>query len=72
MSLHEVQASGLEAQRLATHLLQRTRRADPLAGVWEAADIQWWWRKPRPSDTVDNMFWMDDEGPAAGVLLTIW
>jgi GNAT superfamily N-acetyltransferase len=55
---------------LATQLLQRARRADPQAGLWEAADVQWWWRKPRRSDDVEKLFWIDDEGPVAGVLLT--
>ena len=57
---------------VATELLQRARRADPLAGVWEAADVQWAWRKPRQSDEVDTLFWFDDEGPVAGVVLTSW
>jgi GNAT superfamily N-acetyltransferase len=57
---------------LATELLQRARRADPLAGLWEAADVQWWWRKPRRSDEVEKLFWIDDDGPVAGVLLTSW
>jgi predicted N-acetyltransferase YhbS len=57
---------------LATELLQRARRADPQAGLWEAADVQWWWRTPRRSDEVDKLFWIDDEGPVAGVLLTSW
>ena len=57
---------------LATQLLQRARRADPQAGLWEAADVQWWWRTPRRSDDVEKLFWIDDEGPVAGVLLTSW
>ncbi len=65
-------ASGLDYLRLATQLLQRARLADPEAGFWEAADLQWWWRKPRRSDTVDQLFWVDDEGPVAGVVLTDW
>lgn len=55
---------------LATSLLQRARLADPLAGVWEAADVQWWWRRPRRSDEVEEVFWLDDDGPVAGILLT--
>ena len=70
VSVKEVRAAGNEALLLATELLQRARRADPRAGVWEAADVQWWWRKPRRSDEVDKLFWVDDEGPVAGVLLT--
>ena len=57
---------------LATELLQRARRADPEAGLWEAADVQWWWRRPRRSDEVEKRFWVDDKGPVAGVLLTSW
>lgn len=72
MSAPEVRAAGLEALMLATALLQRARRADLRAGLWEAADVQWWWRKPRRSDEVDKLFWIDDEGPVAGVLLTSW
>jgi hypothetical protein len=50
---------------LATQLLQRARCADPRAGLWEAADVQWWWRTPRRSDDVEKLFWIDDEGPVA-------
>jgi ribosomal protein S18 acetylase RimI-like enzyme len=72
VSVGEVSAAGREALMLATALLQRARRADPQAGLWEAADVQWWWRKPRRSDEVEKLFWIDDEGPVAGVLLTSW
>lgn len=72
MSVREVRAAGFEALMLATALLQRARRADPQAGLWEAADVQWWWRRPRRSDGVDELFWIDDDGPIAGVLLTSW
>jgi predicted N-acetyltransferase YhbS len=72
VSLREVRVAGRDALMLATGLLQRARRADPQAGFWEAADVQWWWRKPRRSDAVEQLFWVDDLGPAAGVLLTSW
>src|SRR5512133_935187 len=72
MSIREVRASGLEYLTLATELLQRARLADPEAGLWEAADLQWWWRTPRRSDAVGQIFWIDDEGPVAGVVLTDW
>jgi GNAT superfamily N-acetyltransferase len=72
MAIHEVRASGLEYLALATELLQRARLADAEAGLWEAADLQWWWRTPRPSDAIDQIFWIDDGGPVAGVVLTDW
>ena len=70
VSVKEVRARGFDGLTLATSLLQRARLADPLAGMWEAADVQWWWRKPQRSDEVEQLFWLDDEGPIAGVLLT--
>jgi GNAT superfamily N-acetyltransferase len=72
MAIREVRASGLEYLALATELLQRARLADAEAGVWEAADLQWWWRTPRRSDAIDQVFWIDDEGPVAGVVLMEW
>jgi predicted N-acetyltransferase YhbS len=72
MGVDEVRAKGIEYVALATGLLQRARLADAEAGVWDAADLQWWWRTPRASDTIDQVFWIDDEGPVAGVVLTDW
>lgn len=72
MAIDEVQANGLEYLAVATKLLQRARLAQAEAGLWEAADLQWWWRTPRRSDAIDQLFWIDDEGPVAGVILTDW
>jgi GNAT superfamily N-acetyltransferase len=72
MAIAEVRAKGLEYLALATELLQRARLADAEAGLWEAADLQWWWRTPRRSDAIDQLFWVDDDGPVAGVVLTDW
>lgn len=72
VAIHEVRASGLAYLTLATELLQRARLADAEAGVWEAADLQWWWRTPRRSDAIDHLFWIDDEWPVASVVLTDW
>lgn len=70
MAFQRHQASGKEALDLTTRLLQRARAANPHAGVFEAADFQWSWRKSRESDSVEQLFWSDDHGPVAGVLLT--
>lgn len=72
VSIREVRAAGRDALLLATELLQRARLADARAGVWEAADVQWWSRKARRSDAVEKLFWLDGRGPVAGVLLTSW
>lgn len=72
MPLREIRASGRDALLLATELLQRARRADPQAGIWEAADVQWWWREPRRSQQVEQLFWADSEGVVGAVLLTSW
>jgi len=72
MGIRPVKASGLEALGLATELLHRVRLADAHAGIWEAADLQWWWRMPRRSDAVGQVFWHDAAGPMAAVLLTEW
>ena len=63
-------AHGAEALDLATRLLQRARTVDPAAGVWEAADLQWWSRRPRPSDALPQRFRLEDGEPVAVPLLT--
>jgi len=70
--VREVRASGRDALALVTELLQRSRLADPNAGLWEAADLQWWWRKPRRSDDAPQLFWLDADGPVAAVVFTDW
>jgi ribosomal protein S18 acetylase RimI-like enzyme len=72
VAIQEMSASGLEYLTLVTELLQRARLADAEAGIWEAADLQWWWRKPRQSDAIDQLFWLDREGPVAALVLTDW
>jgi len=57
----------------ATHLLQDIRLEHPYAGVWEAADLQWWWRKPRSTDSVRQAFWTDADGRSLGAAIrTDW
>src|SRR5258708_5651276 len=72
MDLRQTRSAGIQALGLATELLHRVRLADPDAGVWEAADLQWWWRTPRRSDELEQLFWLDGDEPVAAVLLTEW
>ena len=56
-----------------TALLQRVRRAHPTAGLYEAADLQWWWRTPRSTDSLPQLFWIDRLGrPEAAAIATDW
>ncbi|MDQ3689723.1 MAG: GNAT family N-acetyltransferase [Chloroflexota bacterium] len=72
MAIREMHASGRDYLARVTELLQRVRLADPHAGLWEAADLQWWWRTPRRSDAIEQPFWADDDGPVAAAILTDW
>lgn len=65
--------SGLDALAAVTSLLQRVRAAHPTAGLFEAADLQWWWRARRSTDGVPQLFWFDEHGqPLAAVIATDW
>ena len=63
---------GLERLNATTTILQRIRRADPYAGMWEAADVQWWWRRPRHTDELLLPVWFDEVGPVAAAGLTAY
>ncbi len=63
---------GVERLNATTTVLQRARRADPLEGMWEAADVQWWWRRPRVTDELALPVWFDEDGPVAAAGLTAW
>lgn len=72
MSIRIERVSGLDRLNFTTTVLQRARRADPMRGMWEAADVQWWWRKPRVTDDLALPVWFDDSGPVAASGLTAW
>jgi predicted N-acetyltransferase YhbS len=63
---------GLARLNATTTVLQRARLADPMGGMWEAADVQWWWRKPRATDELPLPVWFDEAGPVAAAGLTAW
>lgn len=65
-------AAGVVYLDLVTRLLQRARNNHPTAGLWEAADLQWWWRRDQHPDPARQTFWLDDEAPVAAVILTDW
>jgi ribosomal protein S18 acetylase RimI-like enzyme len=64
---------GTEYLAAVSRLLQRSRALHPTVGLFEAADFQWWWRSPRSTDAVPQLFWFDHVGePEAAVILTDW
>jgi predicted N-acetyltransferase YhbS len=63
---------GLERLNATTTVLQRARLAGPPGDMWEAADLQWWWRSPRPTDELALPVWSDGTGPVAAGGLTAW
>jgi GNAT superfamily N-acetyltransferase len=70
-STEGVLVTGAPYLELATALLQRARLAQPTGGIWEAADVQWWWRQERPTDQEGQLFWLDDRGdPLAAAIRT--
>jgi GNAT superfamily N-acetyltransferase len=71
--MREQHRAGVHYLETATALLQRVRSAHPTKGLYEAADLQWWWRTPRSTDNLRQLFWFDDLGrPEAAVIATDW
>ena len=68
MAVTEFEASNREYLRMATTLLQLARQADDESGLWEAADIQWWWRRDQHDDPANARFWIDRDGVPVGVV----
>ena len=63
--------SGREAKASITELLRRVRLAHPTAGLYQAAEIEFWWATPRSTDHFGQLLWVDDAGrPSAAVLAT--
>lgn len=71
--MQEAYRSGVHYLETATALLRRVRIAHPAAGLLEAADLHWWWRTPRSTDNLDQLFWFDQQSrPEAAVIATDW
>jgi len=70
--LNQVELGGVDYLNAVTSLLQTARNRSPDGGVWEAADLQWWWRRDQHEDPRGQIFWVDAENPVAAVVLTNW
>ncbi len=74
LHLSEQSSVGINALATVTTLLQRARNAHPTKGLYEAADLQWWWAQgSHLTDSAPQLFWVDDHGrPEAAVITTEW
>jgi ribosomal protein S18 acetylase RimI-like enzyme len=71
--MQEQYRAGIQYLEAATTLLHRVRSLHPTAGLLDAADLHWWWRAPRSTDSVPQLFWFDHAGrPEAAALVTDW
>jgi GNAT superfamily N-acetyltransferase len=72
-TLREEHRVGVHYLEAVTALLRRARSAHPTKGLYEAADLQWWWRTARSTDDLGQLFWFDQLGrPEAAVIATDW
>ena len=52
-----------------TEFMTACRQEDPLAGLWDVGDLQWWWRDNQYTDPTAQMFWEDRQGTVGGFVL---
>jgi hypothetical protein len=72
-TMQERLLTGIHCLEAATTLLRRVRAAHPTAGTLEAADLQWWWRTPRSTYDLPQLFWFDRSGRQdAAIVATDW
>src|SRR3954454_21959273 len=64
--------TGTEYLAASTALLQAYRFAHPSGGIWEAADLQWWWTRDPHDESGRAMIWYARTGPRVAVTLTVW
>jgi ribosomal protein S18 acetylase RimI-like enzyme len=72
MKLTRRNLRGLEHLAAVTDLLQRIRLEDRYAGIYEAADMQWWWRKADGAQDAERQrYCFDEQGQAVACLLLL-
>ena len=68
-SLRVVDLAGRAFLDTATELLLRARGDDPMAGIYEAGDVQWWWKDEAGHAATRHTFWFDAEDQPVAALL---
>lgn len=66
-SPQEILLTGLAHVESTSALLQRVHRLLPAGGLYQAADVQWWWAVPRSTDDLPQLHWVDEGGDAVAV-----
>ena len=66
MRLHRREVSGLHAVEALTALFLRQRAEGPLADLYDAGDVQWWWKDEAKPLTVRTWLWSDATGADVG------
>ena len=61
--------AGTDYLARATDFLSACRRADPLGGMWDAADVQWWRREDDWDKPDRQRFYLAADGTVHGMLL---
>ena len=72
MTLVKRRLIGRDHLAVVTRLLQNARLAEPDGGVWEAADVQWWWRVDQRPEPEGQPIWFEGEAPVVAVVFTRW
>jgi GNAT superfamily N-acetyltransferase len=72
LSLRVVHPVGRDYLLLVTQLLRNARLAEPNGGIWEAADLNWWWRVDQHQDPDAQSIWVDGDTPVVAVDFTRW
>ena len=72
--MREEHRTGLDHLEAGDRAPAADPRRHPTAGLYEAADLQWWWsQRPRSTDDLPQLFWFDDDDrPEAAVIATDW
>jgi ribosomal protein S18 acetylase RimI-like enzyme len=69
MQLTKRHLTGKQYLSTATDLLQRIRLEGAFEGLYEAADLQWWWRNDDAAFPERQAFWFNSLGRAVACLL---
>ena len=69
MSYLQARCRNQEYLSKVTDFMIACRGEDPLGGMWDVGDLQWWWREDLYGDVNNQVFWVDDAGVTVGFAL---